>query len=519
MIALQAETYQWIDQTCRRLSDATGWPIRFVRREFSEAAGDDAALLVNAEDHCWSMGIGDGEGTVGWLQMELPADARRDRAFTAVCEVASLTGELMCRALQAEVTLDRRTNDVATLVDIGMSLSKDAAPLNTLDRLLHAAVELTGFRAAAFFLLSPSVNQVMLRSTVKIERELIALPSRELETGTPDLAALARGKHLVRRHGKHTDDRWLPSSMSIGYCLAVQSDDGPLGTLWVYDRRLRIPEQREISALESIAAQLASVLERVVLLEENAVQSRMQRDLQSASASHVNTLSSRHRSECVGADLAARCTSRFELGGDLCEVIRIDETRTVIAVGDASGDSVPAAMVMSAVRGSLRTLADDTVEAIRDTSAVMRRINRTLHQITPAYQFMSLIYAVFDADDNSLTYTNAGHPTPVLISDTGTRELESHGLLLGVDADTIYGSSRVELQTGDLLAMFSDGVTEARCGRRQLFGSEGVSRALSEAGGKSANELLDRVWAEVDAHASESGAADDRTLLVMRVSG
>jgi len=245
----------------------------------------------------------------------------------------------------------------------------------------------------------------------------------------------------------------------------------------------------------------------------------MQRDLQSASASHVNTHSSLQRAKCAGADLAARCTSRFELGGDLCEVIRIDENRTVIAVGDASGDSVPAAMVMSAVRGSLRTLTDDAFEEIADTAAVVGRINRTLYQITPAYQFMSLIYAVFDARDNSLTYTNAGHPTPVWKSGKDARELESHGLLLGVDADTIYRHSRIKLQPDDLLAMFSDGVTEARCGRRQLFGSDGVIRAMRQATGKTADELLDAVWSEVDSHARESGHADDRTLLVMRVGG
>ncbi|MBT4865497.1 MAG: SpoIIE family protein phosphatase [Planctomycetaceae bacterium] len=509
MIAQATDTSVWIHQTCQRLADAIGWPVRFVPRDETDNADEST--------DCWSMKILNGDFIAGKLKIDLPTDTRRDRAFLAVCELAEMTGELIGEVLTARSTLERRTSDVSTLVDVGLSIANDAKPHDSLDRLLTAAVELTYFRAAAFFLIDPAVNSVNLRGVAGIDGDSIPQTRRPLEAGTPDLTALANGQVLVRSDKSKNGDRWLPNEMSVGLCVAVQSEAGPLGTLWVYDRRLRMPEKREEAAIESIVAQLATVLERVVLLRESESQHRMQRDLQSASESQPDAASSGFSKHCGGADFAALCASRYELGGDLCEVISIDENRTAIAVGDASGDSVPAAMVMSAVRGSLRTLTSDSLGEITDTATVIQRMNRTLHQITPAHQFMSFVYGVFDATDNSFAYSNAGHPPPLWFSGRRCLALESHGLLLGVDADTTYDHSKIHLKPNDMLVMFSDGITEAKNADRQLFGTEGIVRAVSGSSDCEPEEVLRAVSSHVECHTAGTGDSDDRTLLVIRI--
>jgi sigma-B regulation protein RsbU (phosphoserine phosphatase) len=510
MIAQAADTSVWIHDTCQRLADAIGWPVRFVPH--------DATVRLDAgTDDCWSIEIRNGDLVAGRLMIDLPTDTRRDRAFLAVCELASLTGELIGEVLTARSALERRNNDVSTLVDVGLSLANDATPQQALARLLSAAVELTHFRAAAFFLLDPAVNFLNLRGVAGISSDRIPQSRRRLESGVPDLTALANAQALVRSGKGENGACWLPDGMSVGLCVAVQSESGPLGTLWLYDRRLRPPENREEAAIESIVAQLATVLERVVLLRESAVQHRMQRDLQSASDSQQDSAASGFSKRCGGADFAALCASRYELGGDLCEVIRIDENRTAIAVGDASGDSVPAAMVMSAVRGSLRTMTTGPLEQIADTAAVIQRINRTLHQITPAHQFMSMVYGVFDATDNSFAYTNAGHPPPLWFSGRRSMQLKSHGLLLGVDADTTYEHSTIRLKPNDMLVLYSDGITEARNARRQLFGTEGIIRAVGASAGPLPEEILQAISSRVEFHTKETGDSDDRTLLVIRI--
>ena len=109
--------------------------------------------------------------------------------------------------------------------------------------------------------------------------------------------------------------------------------------------------------------------------------------------------------------MAARCASCYELGGDLCEVIPLSADRTAIAIGDASGNSIPAAMIMSAVRGALLTHPADE----DGVAQLLTKTNEGLCRITRSHQFMSLCYGVYDARNWRFTYCNAGHPAPLLV--------------------------------------------------------------------------------------------------------
>ena len=122
-------------------------------------------------------------------------------------------------------------------------------------------------------------------------------------------------------------------------------------------------------------------------------------------------------------ETAGWCRSHQEVGGDLCEIIPLDERRTLVAVGDAAGDSIPASLVMSAVRGSLRTMVSGPIDDVLATDVLMRRINLALFAITPAHQFMSLVAGVIDSREGTFTYTNAGHPTPLIVH--GGRPVET----------------------------------------------------------------------------------------------
>jgi sigma-B regulation protein RsbU (phosphoserine phosphatase) len=286
-----------------------------------------------------------------------------------------------------------------------------------------------------------------------------------------------------------------------------------LGTIWGFDRRVRVPDEREIHVLESIAAQIAAVLERVVLLCESETKHRLQRDLEVASESQTKGML--HGLPAgLPFDVAGACTSRYELGGDLCEVLSIDAEHTVVAVGDASGDSVPAAMVMSAVRGALRALASVQAGEIVHTERVMERLNRMLCDITPAHQFMSLLVGLLDSFRGVFTYSNAGHPLPILVRDGAATLLHSHGMLLGVLKDSTYDLSAVPLMAGDMLVLYSDGVSEAMDRRRKMFRSEGIIEAVHKHLAKPAREIVQAIWSDLDAHLGD-GTPDDRTLLVI----
>ena len=106
---------------------------------------------------------------------------------------------------------------------------------------------------------------------------------------------------------------------------------------------------------------------------------------------------------------------------------------------------------------------------------------------------------------------------PVLRRRGQSSVLDSHGLLLGINSDTAYDHSIIQLEPNDLLVMYSDGVSEARNAQRQMFGAAGIVEALSHAAADSAKQLLQTIWSQLDAHTDDANSADDRTLLVIRV--
>ena len=111
---------------------------------------------------------------------------------------------------------------------------------------------------------------------------------------------------------------------------------------------------------------------------------------------------------------------------------------------------------------------------------VLERVNRALHSITPAHQFMSLLYGVIDTRQKVFTYSNAGHPSPILLRDGEPVTLDSHGMLLGVVAEATYGESALPIGAGDTLIAFTDGVSEAMNGKRKMFRSDGIIDVLRQ---------------------------------------
>lgn len=504
----------WIRDVCRQFSDAVGWELAFLPVEAGRAGEVEAELRADP-DTCWFVEITDGQERIGFLRMVLPVSERSDRAFSTVGDLADAFGRLISRTASAARLAESRTDDLTTLVDIGRSVPTEENVSRSLDRLLHAAIQLTSFRSAAFFLLDPSTERLKLRGTAQRESAVIPLPSRRLAENPPDLEALARGRSVLGIEAAMRSGAWLPPGTATAVCLAVGSEAGPLGTLWVYDRRSREPSDRELHVLESIAVQIAAVLERIVLLRESAAQLRLQRDLQLASQCQTfDGVTSLSPTSAIEA--AIRSNSRFEIGGDLCELVSIDADRTALSIGDASGHGVSAAIVMSSVRGAVRALALDPRSTL-SAGEVLERVNRALHSITPAHQFMSLLYGVINTRQKVFTYSNAGHPSPILLRDGEPITLDSHGMLLGVVAEGAYGESTLPIGAGDTLIAFTDGVSEAMNGKRKMFRSDGIIDVLRQHSGDAPQVALEAIWSQLESHLDGTTGHDDRSLMVIRI--
>ncbi len=511
MTALATDYRRLVLLICRQFSEATGWVLRFT------PATDETAEAV--QEHlntdaccCWFAEIHDESAVAGFLHLDVPQYSEPPSALESAMALGQTFANLISELVSAAHQIDASSRDISTLVGLKCAVREGTDLPRTMSDLLTAAAQLTESWGAAFFLLNPNTHSLRLRAVFRQGTETIPLTTRELRAGQPDFQALIEGPIVVQRQDSHAA-RLLPTDAQSALCVPVMAENVPLGTMWVYDRRQREFIDRQIHVLQSIAIQTATVLERMVLLRESEVQHRLSRELQVASENQPEEFVN-HAVDNPLCEIAAFCVSAHELGGDLCESIPLSDTRVGIAVGDASGNSIPAAMVKATVRGALRA---QLLEDHPDVAGVLHRVNAALHTLTHSQHFMSLLYGVLDAETRTLTYSNAGHCNPIFIRGDEVTTLESHGLLLGVLGDTEYAESVIELQSGDVLVFYTDGISEAMNRSRELFRSKGIIAAVHECREGDAAEILQRIWNRAEAHCDGDMLPDDRTLMVVKI--
>jgi phosphoserine phosphatase RsbU/P len=221
------------------------------------------------------------------------------------------------------------------------------------------------------------------------------------------------------------------------------------------------------------------------------------------------------RSDSV--DYSAHCRQVRALGGDCYEFGPLANERLALVVGDASGKGVPAALMIASVQSSLRTAALFTGENL---ATLLKIVNLQAYASSLADRYATLFYGVFDRATRSLRYVNAGHTPPIVLRRNGSIDtLDTGGAPVGMFPDSSYEEGVVQLDPGDLIITYTDGVIEAE----NPSGEEwGVQRLLNAAatrarqGGENAEQLVRSIFNSMDDF-TQGCQTDDATLAVLRV--
>jgi sigma-B regulation protein RsbU (phosphoserine phosphatase) len=497
---------EWLYSTCRTFSDTTGWQLEFTPIE-DLGLGD---LSEHSLNWCWHTELTNGICPIGVIHLQPPDGFDPLVTFESAYRLADLIAANINRFLQQRAEVFEQATEIGALIG-----SKGQS--NVYDRLrvlLRSAVCLSRFRASALFVLEPDGTALRLRLTNQLEQQDVPFPRRCLDLLPPDLEVLNSGLVLLQRNDG-CDERWLPETMNAAVCVPIQSESGPIGTLWLYDRRFKDSDTLADELIAGFAHQIADVFERIVLLQDSETCDRLTRELDiiASTTDDIREVNATY----PGCDVAVRCLSRCEVGGDLCEIVPFDEHRTVFVIGDASGDSVPAAMVMTATRGAFHALLE--VCRLDDQAPVpeefVGELNRAILQVTAAQQFITLIFGVFDSRTRTLSYTNAGHCPPLHIQGDRITALDSQGLLLGVLGEAEYTMAELTIEPDDILVLFSDGIVEARNTKEKMFRNEGILDSVNGRRFESAFEVLQTIWSRYEDHTGGRNL-DDRTLMVIR---
>ncbi len=201
------------------------------------------------------------------------------------------------------------------------------------------------------------------------------------------------------------------------------------------------------------------------------------------------------------------------VGGDFYDILPLPDGRLVVAIGDVAGKGSPASLLMAVLLAMFRTLVDERMEP----AALACRLNVQVARHTPASRFITLFFGCYEPATGRLVYVNAGQTPPLAWRRSGRHEtLLGGGMALGMFDQADYEAHETVIAPGDLLVMYSDGVTEAENHLGQMFDESGLRRAVAAAAGGTAQQVASSVLRDVETFAREVKLADDLTLLVLR---
>jgi len=323
---------------------------------------------------------------------------------------------------------------------------------------------------------------------------------------------VAKRRTVVARETNRTlRSRGITKYSATGIGETVQ-----IGKLHYYEYLMAFNAQsheRDTTYLLSIAGQAASHLLRNRRSEHEvqALQSEM------ALASDLQRrILPQHEFSFGDFDLYGICLPERTVGGDFFNYYKLPgfEDRIGVAIGDAASKGMPAAVQALFVSGALMM----SVEFEAMMSSTLRRLNTINRAIFPNDRIMSLFYCqLYDGNEGLMLYSNAGHPSPVHYhaSSRSCGELISTGPVLGLLEDASYGISNRNIAPGDILVLYTDGITEANNGTDE-FGEERVMRCIERNAGESAKNIARLILEEVQIFSANGLYSDDKTVVVIK---
>lgn len=260
-----------------------------------------------------------------------------------------------------------------------------------------------------------------------------------------------------------------------------------------------------------VVAELKGALER----ERLAGQERLERDVRIAREVQDRLFPQRVPHSAT-LDCHGVCRPARGVAGDYYDFLDLDDGRVGVAVGDVAGKGISAALLMAGLQGALRSHATVSDEG---PAEIARDINAEIHARTDSNRFATFFWVVFDAGGRDATYVNAGHNPPMLLHPAGTLErLKSGGPPLGALPGAHYAEARIAVAPGDVLLIFSDGITEAPASGDDEFGEARLERVLRAHAARSAAGICGAVLEAVSDYQSGAAPEDDMTIVVVKAT-
>jgi len=288
-----------------------------------------------------------------------------------------------------------------------------------------------------------------------------------------------------------------------------------IGVFQLLNKRDGLFNDEDVVFLDALSDHAAIAIENAYLLQESLAKQALEKELEVAGGIQKRLLPS-EPPEIEGWDLLAECIPCDEVGGDAYDFIPLEDGRWCISIADVVGHGIPAALLMANLYAALRSHAQYEC----DLPEMMGRVNNFIHRSTDVMQYITGFCGLLDLTVGTFEYVNAGHNPPYLVRASAPEgedliELKEGGIPFGMMPSAPYSSATVAFEPGDLLFMFTDGVTEVMNEEEELMGEEALEGILRSTVGMPLPSILHEVQVEVRSWAGRKPFDDDVTMVGM----
>lgn len=425
--------------------------------------------------------------------------------------------EVQLKRLESEnFRLRRAVEELSVLNDVATAVSGNSTLTEVVDLIVQKCVKNLRVEQGAVLMLDQQEESAPLKTMIrKVQSNFSGIPYRlgdqitgwMLKNQQPLLITDLAGDSHFRIPPEGANMRNL-------LCVPLRHKGRMLGVLAVFNKlgneRFAESDQR---LLTIIAAQSAQVIENARLYEEEQNLFRLETELHTARDIQRKLLPKSPPS-IEGWDVAGLSEPARSVGGDYFDYLDGGSGRTGVCVADVSGKGISAALVMAAVQATIRSQSLTGLPIAEQTG----HANRLLYDSTDSDKFVTMFYSSLDPSTGELRYTNAGHNPPAVFR-AGSDEpelLEVGGPVLGVLPQAPFGEATIQLDPGDVLLLYTDGISEAMNTKDEEYGEERLYEVFRANRNESSAALVDRVFAAVKEFCTGAPQTDDMSMVVIR---
>ena len=398
------------------------------------------------------------------------------------------------------------------LYEIGQKLSRKLSLQEVLAAILDSLKQVVSFEVGGVFLCDDQGVDLNAIYTVGYSPGSESSLHLKCDEGLVGAAATS-GKEVIVEDVT-TDPRYVQMSASTRSEIAVpiKVNDHVIGVINLESDDHSAFDRRHVALIRAFASQAGMSIERAKMHEKDLASKQLQAQLEIARDTQRTFLPKKDPT-VPGYDISGHNTPSGQVGGDYYDFIRIVDSHLGIAIADVSGKGMPAALIMASFRASL-------IAEIRNNYSIRtigQKVNSLLCESLEQGMFVTAVYGVLDSVNHIFTFSNFGHNPPLWFRNDGKVEsLSVGGVLLGVNKQATFEERAFMIQPGEMIIMYTDGVTEVFDHAGNEFGRAGLTAVVTANRERKSSEIADAIREAVYAYASPTHLFDDITLVVIK---